>query len=749
MRVLVSSLSILAAAAVSSSRIVVPIDLGWRTAPFGGDNANCTFPNPSTCQIGGLNAAPSATNAVTCAAAACAIRATTWQYEASQGCWIGNGNACAYPLGSWIGASMTSVGPGPDPNAPEAQSNFNDAAWRIIDTPHDANIEGNYSKSANGGEGFLPPAVTWYRKHLAIPSTWAGQAITLTLDASLSTSTFWLNGKLLVSARPSGYLPLHIRLDGVNGLIIGGNNVFVAYVDGSETTGWWCVYINLLLSAAACYIRCSITHTQLPPFSLLFPSFFLSRYEGSGLLRHARLTVTNSDAYIAPSGVSSPSYISGAITPHNAADTSTGLFADVVLTPSVDILYLNPIKVTASFRLIAADGVTVVATSSVAGSKSTLQPTSMTLQGAELWSVPRPYLYTLETTVTGGSVDAVNTSVGLRGITFDAERGMFVNEQHVKMRGFCNHESFTGVGGALPDRVDLLRIQQMRGVGGNGLRTSHNPVHEIMLDIADRLGILVLDENRVLASQQDCVGLKCQNVPSYLGDPAADVGALALRDRNHASIFAYSLCNEAGCGDGSLLNNDTVIAAKQASYTYDGSRVVGANMGWLSPTTPRTPMSDALDLMGFSHASAQNIADFHDMEPAKPLMMSECCSCETQRGEDADEPYNKSSVYYSNLNADCLAHQVGVSDSQEYMSGTFVWTLHDYEVELNFRRKREKERERDAFLPPPPPSHSSSYRRTRSMAPREFFIRCYRSVRFYESGRVMVPRMVVIEHHSG
>jgi beta-galactosidase/beta-glucuronidase len=431
MRVIVSSLSILAAAAVSSSsssRIVVPIDLGWRTAPYQ-SNANCSFPNPSTCQVGQLLFVPSATNAVTCAAAACAGHVATWQFEASQGCWIGNSNTCAYPLGTWAGASMKNVGPGPDPNAPEAQPNFNDAAWRILDTPHDATVEGNYSQAADGGEGFLPATIVWYRKHIAIPAGWAGQAITLTVDASLSTSTFWLNGKMLVSARPSGYLPLHLRLDGANGLIIGGNNVFVAYVDGSETTGWW--------------------------------------YEGSGLLRHARLTVTPPDAYIAPSGVSSPAYISGAITPHNAADTSTGLFADVVLTPSVDILYLNPIKVTASFRLIAADGITVVATSSLAGSKSTLQPPSMTIQDAELWSVPRPYLYTLETTLTAGAIDAVNISVGLRGITFDAERGMFVNEQHVKMRGFCNHESFTGVGGAIPDRVDLLRIQQMRGVGGN------------------------------------------------------------------------------------------------------------------------------------------------------------------------------------------------------------------------------------------------------------------------------------------
>ena len=121
-----------------------------------------------------------------------------------------------------------------------------------------------------------------------------------------------------------------------------------------------------------------------------------------------------------------------------------------------------------------------------------------------------------------------------------------MNEQPIKMRGACNHESFAGVGGALPPRVDLLRIQQLRGVGMNAWRTSHNPPEPILLDITDRLGVLVLDENRVLATAENCQGSGCRNLPQYAGDPAADMGALALRDRNHASVAWYSACNEAG-----------------------------------------------------------------------------------------------------------------------------------------------------------------------------------------------------------
>lgn len=141
----------------------------------------------------------------------------------------------------------------------------------------------------------------------------------------------------------------------------------------------------------------------------------------------------------------------------------------------------------------------------------------------------------------------------------------------------------------------------------NAWRTSHNPPEPVLLDIADRLGIIVLDENRVLATKENCVGPGCKNIPTYAGDPAADMGALAARDRNHASVLWYSLCNEAGCGNGTLLAGDVVEYAKQAAYTSDGSRAVGANMGWISPVTPRTAMSDALDVMGMSHANENKV----------------------------------------------------------------------------------------------------------------------------------------------
>ena len=227
-----------------AARVVVPTDLGWRTAPYA---PACAFPTPTgpRVQCQGLNVAPEgAASPAACAAVACVRLNYMWQWapKGQNSCWVGspatlNCTAAGTDPEDWQGAYGAQGGPPAD--APEAQPGFDDGAWRLLDMPHDATVEGNYSRGANGGEGFLPATKQFYRKHFFAPAAWAGLAVTLTLDAALSTSSFWLNGKQLVAARPAGYLPLSLRLDGAAGLVVGGANVFAAYVDGSETTGWW------------------------------------------------------------------------------------------------------------------------------------------------------------------------------------------------------------------------------------------------------------------------------------------------------------------------------------------------------------------------------------------------------------------------------------------------------------------------------------------------------------------------------
>ena len=163
---------------------------------------------------------------------------------------------------------------------------------------------------------------------------------------------------------------------------------------------------------------------------------------------------------------------------------------------------------------------------SAAVAKATLK-----LPTAQLWSIARPYLYTVSATIVqhGADGDSVNASVGVRSLRWDANSGFFLNGQHSKIRGFCDHNDFGGVGMAVPDRIKLYRAQQLRSVGGNGRRMSHNPPQASLLDIYDRLGVLVMDENRVF--NDDAVDVK------HMAD-------LVRRDRNHPSVFVWNFCNE-------------------------------------------------------------------------------------------------------------------------------------------------------------------------------------------------------------
>ena len=219
------------------------------------------------------------------------------------------------------------------------------------------------------------------------------------------------------------------------------------------------------------------------------------------------------------------------------------------------------VNVCVTFTLTGPDGAAAATASaptlSVGGGATATAHATLSLASPLLWSTPSPTLYTLTATVRQGAcaeasaaaaatappatapaaaaaavVDEVSVPHGFRELRFDADAGFFLNREHFKVRGFCDHNSFAIVGMAVPERVNLFRAQASRAVGGNGRRTSHNPPDPTMLDIYDRLGVVVVDENRLF-----------DNKPAYV----ANMGAMVKRDRNHASVVLWSFCNEVGC----------------------------------------------------------------------------------------------------------------------------------------------------------------------------------------------------------
>lgn len=243
------ALACLAAASAAAQRVTVSLNFGVRTSP---DTAA-----PPTCDTSVYNislanqrcmglSSLQATDPPSCAAAACTAGAQAWQWLAGQGCWAGVPDSCGPSGDAWAGAAAAAPLPGPPPppaDSPPAQPGYDDAGWQVVDTPHDATVTGAYSPSANGGEGFLPSPKTWYRKRFLAPSAWRGSAVTLVVDAALSTTTWWLNGAQIVVSNPAGYLPTVLRLDTLPAFNFSDAtpNVLVAYTDGTETTGWWWV----------------------------------------------------------------------------------------------------------------------------------------------------------------------------------------------------------------------------------------------------------------------------------------------------------------------------------------------------------------------------------------------------------------------------------------------------------------------------------------------------------------------------
>lgn len=352
------------------------------------------------------------------------------------------------------------------------------------------------------------------------------------------------------------------------------------------------------------------------------------------------------------------------------------------LTKSIDNVVLD---VDFSSACHGTSASTVRSVTLAAGAEHTFVVKLQCATAVQLWSVARPAVHTATLSISASDqkMDTQTITFGARDIHFDADTGLHLNHKRTKMRGFCDHSNFGGVGAAVPDRVNLFRTQALRAVGGNAWRMAHNDPIPIRLDIMDRLGMIAMDENRDFGGQKGQGGTTQEDVTQELQDMAD----LVQRDRSHPSVIMWSFCNEVGC------NNE--IAAKDfrdVTYTFDSTRPVTQNhLG--SGDHPLSMLS--LDVQGMSHKNGGVMDMFHKNNPNKPIVSSECCSCLSQRGVDADfcpEPKDggdkdchdalghggSDGVFYNNEIAKCTADQVAWSDLRDFNSGTFVWSGFDY-----------------------------------------------------------------------
>jgi beta-galactosidase len=490
---------------------------------------------------------------------------------------------------------------------------FNDSAWTKIHLPDDFIVREKFSPTADANHGSLPVTTGWYRKTFDLPSDCRGKSMWIDFDGVYRDSMVWLNGHFL-GRHASGYTSF--RFDIEKYAIPGGKNVLAVHVDPTHFEGWW--------------------------------------YEGGGIYRHVWLNLAE-PVHASPWGT----FVTAALpepTPGKAPQPAT-------VTAQIDVSNdgPSPAPVTVGFRFVDDAGRTIAQTTAQAtipahGVKRAWR--QVIFPQPRLWSLETRHLYRLIATVRRGAalVDSTETQFGIRTIRYDKDAGFFLNGKPVKIQGVCNHQDFIGVGIGVSDQLEEWRVKTLKDMGSNAWRMSHNPPTPSLLDACDRLGMLVMDENR------------------HLGDSAgnlAEVASMVLRDRSHPSVIMWSMCNEQPEA-GSTRGWQIFKAMRDTVLKLDSTRPVSSamNSGWFG-----TGFTNVEDLMGVNY-NIEVYDQFHKQHPNMPMFASETASTVTTRGEYAD---NRETVAVSSYN---MTDETWRSlATRPFMAGSFVWTGFDYKGE--------------------------------------------------------------------
>jgi len=497
------------------------------------------------------------------------------------------------------------------------------ADWKAIDLPHDWSVEGTFVHdndlgSQPAGTGYLPVGVGFYRKEFEIQESDKGKKISIEFEGIFRNSTIWVNGHLLGSHQ-SGYIPSNYDLSDVLRYGKEGKNAILVKVDAREYEGWW--------------------------------------YDGCGIYRHVwliktdRLHVTRFGTYITTPSVS----------PEEAT---------VSIKTTLKNEYKEPESVTLISKIVDKKGI-------VLGSKTStriLDPFSEAefsqtglIEKPLLWSPETPYLYKVltEVYVKGNIVDTYETIFGVRTIEIN-RNGVFLNGKLCPVKGTCNHQDFAGIGVALPNKINWYKLKLLKEMGSNGYRCSHHPPTPELLDMCDSMGMLVLDENRHLSSSEENLN---------------DLATMLYRDRNHPSIFMWSMENEEAI-QGTVTGARILETMVETSHRIDPSRKVTAAM---NHARNDGGYADVLDVVGYNYGDKQ-LAYVKDKEnhPNRVMFCTEGTSFVSTRGEyetNWEKGYVSNSIIVKPDWGPYPGEDWADIVKYPYLGGLFVWTGFDYRGE--------------------------------------------------------------------
>ena len=562
----------------------------------------------------------------------------------------------------------------PGSNFPFVQVNFRDQAWTDINLPHDWAIAGPFYQGNNalvgGGMGRLPShGIAWYRKKIEIPKSDNGKSIYLDVDGAMSYAMVWLNGKL-VGGWPYGYASWRVNLTPY--INFGGINQLAIRIDNPQNSSRW--------------------------------------YPGGGIYRNVWLSKT-SPVHVGQWGTF--------ITTKNATSKSATINLDVtvdnnsqnagVYRVSTEIFTLNA----QGKRTGAAVAKLGSKTISIEGSSSQSISGSVNLLNPKLWQ-PLPdkttNRYVAVTTVSGNNtvLDTYDTEFGIRDLRFDPVKGLFVNGKKIYLKGVNQHHDLGALGAAFNVRAAERQLEMLKEMGCNAIRMSHNPPAPELLDLADRLGFLVVDEI------YDNWELKKTPLDFHLIFPEwheQDLRALIRRDRNHPSVIMWSFGNEVG--EQYTGEQGAILARKLHAITKeeDTSRPTTVSMNYAKPHMPLPAVVDVIGLNyqgegirnGEAYTGLKGINTpplfpaFRDKFPDKVILSSENAAALSSRGEYmfpvfagnsspikdtlGGNPKSKQVSAYELYSVDfgSSADKVFASmDKHPYVAGGFVWSGWDY-----------------------------------------------------------------------
>jgi beta-galactosidase len=418
----------------------------------------------------------------------------------------------------------------------------------------------------------------WYRKHLTLPASDQGRRIYLDIDGAMSYATVWFNGQF-VGGWPYGYSSF--RLDLTPYAKPGSDNVLSIRLDNLDKSSRW--------------------------------------YPGAGIYRNVWLVKTNpvhvgqwGTAITTPKVSAEAATVAAKVTIANEGNTPTQALVKTQL-----LFAGKPVTNLPAQTVDLPAGGSAVAAAEVAVSKP------------QLWDTTTPNLYTAVTTVEVGGkvVDRYETVFGIRSIAFTADNGFLLNGKRMQLNGVCNHHDLGALGTAFNTRAAQRQLEILKEMGVNAVRTSHNPPAPELLDLCDAMGILVMDE------AYDCWKEgKAKNGYNLLFDDWSeqDMRALVRRDRNHPSVVMWSIGNEVKELEDAVVG--PALGARLTAIAHEEDPTRPTTLGSNKPVASYNGIQKSVDVMGQNYQRG-GYAEFHEKNPAIPLVGSESSSALSSRGE--------------------------------------------------------------------------------------------------------------------